>query len=83
MSDIWAVIPVKEFNDAKHRLSGLLSLPERRLLAETMLTDMLTAVAGSPLLAGVMIVTIDPHARALGEKIGARIVTAFQGAVRM
>ena len=75
MSDIWAVIPVKEFNSAKHRLAGLLSLPERRLLSETMLTDMLEAVAGSRLLAGVMIVTLDPHATALGERIGARIVT--------
>ena len=75
MSDIWAVIPVKEFDGAKHRLSGLLSPPERRLLAETMLTDMLEAVAGSRLLAGVMIVTLDPRAAALGEKVGARIVT--------
>ena len=75
MSDIWAVIPVKESDGAKHRLSGLLSPPERRCLAETMLTDMLDAVAGSRLLAGVMIVTLDPHATALGEKIGARIVT--------
>ena len=46
MSDIWAVIPVKEFDGAKHRLSGLLLPPQRRLLAETMLTDMLDAVAG-------------------------------------
>ena len=75
MSEIWAVIPVKEFDGAKHRLSGLLSPPERQLLAETMLTDMLDAVAGSRLLAGVMIVTLDPHATALGKKIGARIVT--------
>jgi len=75
MSDIWAVIPVKEFDGAKHRLSGLLSPPQRKLLAETMLTDMLDAVAGSRLLAGVVIVTLDPHATALGNKIGARIVT--------
>ena len=49
MSDIWAVIPVKEFNGAKHRLSGLLSPPERRLLAETMLTPAahLTCVAAT------------------------------------
>ena len=53
MSDIWAVIPVKEFDGAKYRLSGLLSPPQRRLLADTMLTDMLDAVAGSRLLAGV------------------------------
>jgi len=48
MSDIWAIIPVKEFSGAKHRLSGLLSPPERRLLADTMLTDMLDAVSGAP-----------------------------------
>ncbi len=75
MSDIWAVIPVKEFNGAKHRLSALLTPPERRLLAVTMLTDMLNAVAGCRLLAGVMIVTLDPDAKALGAKIGARVVT--------
>jgi 2-phospho-L-lactate/phosphoenolpyruvate guanylyltransferase len=75
MNDIWGVIPVKEFDGAKHRLSGLLSPPERRLLAETMLADVIDAVAGSRLLAGVMIVTLDPRAMALGEKIGARIVT--------
>ena len=40
-----------------------------------MLTDVLDAVVGSRLLAGVMIVTLDPHATALGQKIGARIVT--------
>ena len=75
MSDIWAVIPVKEFYGAKCRLSDLLSPPQRRLLAEAMLTDMLDAVAGSRLLAGVMIVTLDPQATALGERIGVRIVT--------
>ena len=75
MSDIWAIIPVKEFDGAKHRLSGLLSPSERYRLAETMLTDMLDAVAGSRLLSGVTIVTLDPRATALGEKIGARILT--------
>jgi len=57
MSDIWAVIPVKEFDGAKDRLSDLLSPPQRRVLAETMLVDMLDAVAGAKRLAGVMIVT--------------------------
>jgi 2-phospho-L-lactate/phosphoenolpyruvate guanylyltransferase len=75
MSDIWAVIPVKEFDGAKHRLSDLLSPQERRRLAEIMLADVLDAVAGARGLAGVMIVTNDPHATVLGEKIGARIVT--------
>jgi 2-phospho-L-lactate guanylyltransferase len=75
MSDIWAIIPVKEFDGAKHRLSDLLSPAQRRRLAETMLTDVLDAVAGSRLLAGVVIVTLDPDATALGQKIGARILT--------
>ena len=75
MSDIWAVIPVKEFDGAKHRLSGLLSPQERRRLVDTMLADMLDAIAGCRRLAGVMIVTIDPRATTLGERIGARIVT--------
>jgi 2-phospho-L-lactate/phosphoenolpyruvate guanylyltransferase len=75
MSDIWAVIPVKEFDGAKHRLSDLLSPQERRRLAEIMLADVLDAVAGARGLAGVMIVTNDPHATVLGERIGARIVT--------
>jgi 2-phospho-L-lactate guanylyltransferase len=75
MNDIWAVIPVKEFNAAKHRLAGLLSPSQRRVLTETMLTDLLDAVSGCRLLAGVLIVTLDPHAAALGERIGARIVT--------
>jgi len=75
MNDIWAIIPVKEFDGAKHRLSGLLSPRERRVLAETMLTDMLDAVAGCRRLAGVVIVTLEPSAAALGERIGARILT--------
>jgi len=75
MNDIWAIIPVKEFDGAKHRLSGLLSPRERRVLAETMLTDMLDAVAGCRRLAGVVIVTLEPSAAALGAKIGARILT--------
>ena len=41
---------------------------QRRLLAETMLTDMIAAVVGSRLLAGVMIVTLDPHATTLGAE---------------
>jgi 2-phospho-L-lactate guanylyltransferase len=75
MSDIWAVIPVKEFDGAKHRLANLLSQPERLVLAATMLSDVLDAVAGSRLLAGVIVVTLDPNATVLGERIGARILT--------
>ena len=75
MSNIWAVIPVKEFIGAKHRLSSLLSPQERRCLAETMLTDVFDAVIRCRCLADVVLVTLDPHATAFGKKVGARIVT--------
>lgn len=75
MSDIWAVIPVKEFEGAKHRLSSLLTPEQRRLLAETMLTDVLDAVAGASRLAGIMLITLEPKARAIAERLGARVET--------
>jgi 2-phospho-L-lactate/phosphoenolpyruvate guanylyltransferase len=75
MSDIWAIIPVKEFDGAKDRLSDFLSPPQRRVLAETMLTDVMDAVVGSRRLAGIVMVTLDPHATAFAKRIGARIVT--------
>lgn len=73
MSDIWAVIPVKEFEGAKHRLSPLLSPERRRLLAETMLGDVLDAVAGAKRLAGIMLITLEPRAKAMAERLGARV----------
>ncbi|MGE0423386.1 MAG: 2-phospho-L-lactate guanylyltransferase [Reyranellaceae bacterium] len=75
MSDIWAVIPVKEFEGAKHRLSPLLTPAQRQRLAETMLGDVLAAVAGATRLAGVMLITLEPRARALAARIGARVET--------
>jgi 2-phospho-L-lactate/phosphoenolpyruvate guanylyltransferase len=75
MIDIWAVIPVKEFEGAKHRLSPLLSPEQRRQLAETMLRDVLDAVAGARRLAGIMLITLEPIAQAMAERIGARVET--------
>ncbi|MBV9836296.1 MAG: 2-phospho-L-lactate guanylyltransferase [Alphaproteobacteria bacterium] len=75
MSDIWAVIPVKEFEGAKHRLSPLLSPEQRQALAETMLTDVLDALAGAKRLAGILMITLEPRAKALAERIGARVET--------
>jgi len=75
VSDIWAVVPVKEFEGAKERLSSALSPKERRLLATTMLEDVLDAVSAVKELAGVLVVTVDPAAASLAGRYGARIVT--------
>ena len=75
MSDIWAVVPVKELTDAKQRLSSRLSLEERRALATIMLEDVLDALSAVGELAGLIVATVDPVATSLAERYGARIVT--------
>jgi 2-phospho-L-lactate/phosphoenolpyruvate guanylyltransferase len=74
VSGVWAVVPVKEFEGAKQRLSTALSPDERRLLARTMLEDVLDAVSAVEALAGVLVVTIDPVATSLASRHGARVV---------
>ena len=74
MSGIWAIVPVKEFEGAKQRLSPALSADERRVLAATMLEDVLDALSAVRELAGLLVVTIDPAATALAARYGARIV---------
>ena len=75
MTDVWACVPVKEFTGAKQRLAALLSPEQREILAETMLEDVLAALSGASLLAGILVNTVDPRAAALAERYGARVVT--------
>ncbi len=74
-SDIWAVVPIKEFAGAKQRLSGLLTPPQRRELARTMATAVLTALVEVPALAGIAVVTQDREATVLAQRFGARVIT--------
>ena len=73
--DIWAVVPIKELDGAKQRLAPLLSPAQRRALIEVMMGEVLEAVAGAKRLAGILVVTLDPQATAIGRRLGARIVT--------
>jgi 2-phospho-L-lactate guanylyltransferase len=73
--DIWAVVPVKEIEGAKQRLAEFLSPDQRRTLAATMLRDVLRALVQVKELAGIAVVTLDPHASELAVKLGARIIT--------
>ena len=74
-TDIWAVVPVKEFTGAKDRLAGALNPSQRHELARTMVTAVLTALAGVPELGGMAVVTVDPDAAALARSLGARVIT--------
>ena len=75
MMPVWAAVPVKEFTGAKQRASALLTAAQRETLAATMLEDVLAALAGSRLLAGILVNTVDPRAAALAERYGAQVVT--------
>lgn len=69
---IWAVLPVKDIAGAKQRLAGVLSPDERRELFAAMLEDVLGALAASPGLGGILVVTRDPQAQALAARYGAK-----------
>ncbi len=71
---IWGVIPVKDLNGAKQRLSPVLSAGERRALSRAMLEDVLAMLVTVRDLAGVALVTRDEEAMALGRNLGARII---------
>jgi 2-phospho-L-lactate guanylyltransferase len=72
--DLWAVVPVKEMDRAKARLSPLLPPAFRRALVSAMLEDVLAALAGTGGLAGLAVVTVDPAAVRLAAKHGARLI---------
>jgi 2-phospho-L-lactate guanylyltransferase len=62
------LVPVKNLENAKERLSPILGRAERRALAEAMLQDVLAAVAGVNHHTRVGVVTSDPFAMALAQR---------------
>jgi 2-phospho-L-lactate/phosphoenolpyruvate guanylyltransferase len=71
MSDVWAVVPVKELAQAKQRLAARLAPALRRALALAMLEDVLAALAKAPALAGIAVLSVDPDVAALAARFGA------------
>jgi 2-phospho-L-lactate guanylyltransferase len=69
-----AVLPIKTFARAKHRLADAVGVPDRAELAEAMAGDVLEALAGVPELDGVVAVTAEPRAAAAAREAGADVV---------
>jgi 2-phospho-L-lactate/phosphoenolpyruvate guanylyltransferase len=67
--------PVKETQAAKQRLSALIAADLRQRLAIAMAEDVLAALAASPSLGGIAVVTLDPEATALARRYDAWVLT--------
>ena len=72
VTDIHAVVPVKNLGDAKQRLAGVLGPSVRTALFRAMLEDVLQALSDVVSLAGIVLVTRDPEAMTLAERYGAK-----------
>ena len=71
VTDVHAVVPVKDLANAKQRLAGVLGQPQRTALFRAMLEDVLEALAGATSLAGIVLVTRDEEALAFARRHGA------------
>jgi len=76
---IWAVVPIKDTNAAKQRLTEAAPAEFRQALALAMAEDVLAALAAATRLAGVVVVTVDPAAAELAARYGAQ--TQAEGAL--
>jgi 2-phospho-L-lactate guanylyltransferase len=68
-----AVIPIKQLEDAKQRLAGLLNSNERKLLFQAMVDDVLTAVEACTYIDNIVVVTNDQAVAELARGFGAEI----------
>jgi 2-phospho-L-lactate guanylyltransferase len=73
---IRAVVPIKDSGSAKQRLTDAAPPGLRRALALAMAEDVLEALAATPCLDGIVVVTVDPDATALAARYGAACQTA-------
>ena len=67
-----AILPVKSFSRAKHRLGE--AFPDRPALAAAMVADVLDALAAVPSLDGVIVVTAEPIAARIATERGVQVV---------
>jgi 2-phospho-L-lactate/phosphoenolpyruvate guanylyltransferase len=74
--DLWAVVPVKERASAKERLADMLRPETRQALALAMLEDVLAALAETPGVTGLAVVTVDAEAGRLAGSYGGRVIEA-------
>jgi len=73
-SSLWALVPVKNLQHAKQRLSDILAPAERHAFFHAMLEDVLSVLSACQGLAGIALVTRDREAKVLAARYGARVL---------
>ncbi|MGI9494336.1 MAG: 2-phospho-L-lactate guanylyltransferase [Geminicoccaceae bacterium] len=73
-SGLWAILPIKNIEDAKQRLAGFIGKAERQALFRAMIEDVLEALSRSATLSGILVVTRDPEAKRLARIYDARVL---------
>ena len=68
---IWAVVPCKKLEHSNGRLMAVLSGPERRDIACSMLEDVLKPLANLTDFEGVLVVSDDPMVKSIAGSLGA------------
>ncbi len=69
-----AILPIKSFADAKHRLASELTPGPRRALAEAMFSDVLTALRRAREVDDILVVTMDHGAQQIAGGHGAMVL---------
>jgi 2-phospho-L-lactate guanylyltransferase len=77
---VWAVVPLKSLASAKQRLGPWLRPGERSALVLAMLEDVLEALAATPGLSGVLLVSRAPEAKAVAARRGIELFAEAPGA---
>lgn len=70
--NIWAIVPIKRFDQAKRRLASALNFQERRGLMLAMAQDVLEALSQTRRLGGVLLVSRTTEADELAQTFGVR-----------
>ena len=76
---MWAVVPIKRFDEAKKRLAGVLTAPQRRELMLAMAEDVLTALRRCRRLTGILVVSRAAQADGLAAACNAKRFAESQG----
>jgi 2-phospho-L-lactate guanylyltransferase len=71
---MWAVVPIRSFDDGKRRLAPVLDDGLRAALVEAMFLDVLDLLVGAPGLDGVLTVTRDPAAQTRAQERGVEVL---------